>query len=188
MAEVKRSNPKAFEQLDLKLKALARIEGKVGWFSSARYENGVPVAYVMAIQELGYNGGKIGVIPPRPTMRPTAIKQREKWGRTAGVVSKRVLAGQMTPVDAMGVITLQAESDVGAAIAELVAPPLSPVTIELRAMKAKNPGLVITAATVGIAARRVASPGYIAPAGISTKPLNDTGHAIATLSHVVETQ
>ena len=71
--QLKRGNPKAFQTLDINLKALAKIEGKVGWFESAEYPEGTPVAYVAAIQELGH-----GKIPPRPFMAPAMKKNKEK--------------------------------------------------------------------------------------------------------------
>jgi hypothetical protein len=86
----------------------------------------------------------------------------------------------------MEALTITAEGDVAEHIANVTSPPLSPITIELRAMKKRDPGLVITARTVGIAAQRVKEAGYATP-DVSAKPLNDTGFLIATLtSDVVE--
>lgn len=180
--ELKRSNPKAFQTLDLALKSLARIEGKTGWFESSKYEDGTPVAYVMALNELGH-----GPTPARPTMRPTAIQKENEWRDVAAQASRAVVNGKMTAVDAMEALTIKAEGDISKAIAQLTSPALSPITIELRAMKKRNPNLRVTAATVGIAARRVREPGYMPPSGVSDKPLIDSGLAIATLTHVVET-
>src|ERR1700761_5955410 len=53
MASLKRQNPKAFEQLSVKLKELDGLELRVGWFESPRYEDGTPVAGVAAVQEFG---------------------------------------------------------------------------------------------------------------------------------------
>ena len=50
---------------------------RVGWFDTARYQDGTPVAYVAAIQEFGH-----GAIPPRPFMRPTIAQQRQAWRDT----------------------------------------------------------------------------------------------------------
>lgn len=181
MATVKRSNPKAFETLDAKLKELEGVQAKVGWFSSAKYEDGTPVAYVAAIQELGH-----GPIPPRPYMRPTAKQERGKWGATVANGAKQVLAGKTTVNDVMQKIGSVAEGDVLQAIVDITTPPLSAITIQLRAMKKRNPDLKITGKTVGEAAAIVNDPDYVAPTDVSTKPLNDTGTMIATLTHVVE--
>lgn len=180
MAQITRSNPKAFEAIYLHLSQLAKVQGKVGWFESSKYEDGTPVAYVAAIQELGS-----GPIPPRPFMRTTAAKEKDKWSQTAAMAAKSVIKGDATAKQAMELITFQAEGDVSKTIASITSPALSPITIELRAMKARNPGLKITGATVGEAAAKVNSPGYQTPS-VSTKPLVDTGHMIATLTHIVE--
>lgn len=86
----------------------------------------------------------------------------------------------------MSGIVQQARADVQAAITELTAPSLSPITLELRAMKRKNPSIVITGATVGEAARRVKQPDYKLMAGTSTKPLVDSGILLDTLSGSVD--
>lgn len=176
-----RSNPKALETISVNLQSLASVQGKVGWFETSKYPDGTPVAYVAALNELGH-----GKTPPRPTMRPTAIEQRNAWTELAGYLATQVLQGKITGYQAMDTLTLQAEGDVGKTLAEITTPELSPITIELRYMKKKNPGLVVTAATVGQAAARVAQPGYVTP-DVSVKPLNDTGLEIATLTHIVET-
>lgn len=183
MPTVKRGNAKVMEQLNFRLKQLEGIVSKVGWFQSAKYEDGTPAAYVAAIQELGCEQKSI---PPRPFMRPTAIEQAPSWGRTAAQGARAVVNGKADVQTVMQAIGLQAEGDVAATIANVQSPPLSPVTIELRAMKQRNPDLRVTAATVGEAARRVREPGYVAPSNVSTKPLNDTGFMISTLTHVVE--
>lgn len=185
MAVVKRENPKAFETLALKLKQLDGVEGRVGWFETMQYENGTPVAMVAAVQELGANAKGI-IIPLRPFMRPTAVAKRGQWAETAAAVAKDALSGgNQTGVEIMELVTQQAENDVRKAINTLTQPALSPVTLELRAMKKKNPLLNITRATVGEAARRVAEPGYQRP-DVNDKPLEDTGHMADTLTHDVE--
>ena len=178
--KVIRENPKALEKLRLNLKELEGLEGKVGWFETARYENGLPVAQAAQWNEFGTS-----TAPARPFMRPTAIEQKASWAETAAQLAKQVLKGVSNGFQAMQILTLKAQGDVGKTIANLYSPPLSPVSIELRAMKKRDPGLVITARTVGIAAARVREPGYVTP-DVSTKPLNDTGHMINTLSSVVE--
>lgn len=175
-----RSNPKAFATITNALKELSGLQGKVGWFESAKYENGTPVAYVMMLNEVGH-----GKTPPRPVMRPTAAENTKKWGETAVGAARQVVAGVLSGTGAMDIITTQAEGDVSKTIADLTSPALSPVTIELRAMKKRNPDLKITGATVGIAAQRVKQPGYVTP-NVSTKPLVDSGLAISTLTHIVE--
>lgn len=181
MATVKRSNPKAFEQLDLKLKALEGTQAKTGWFETSKYENGTPVAYAAALNELGH-----GKTPPRPFMRPAAAEHKGEWAGTAAKGARAVLKGETDVRSVMEIIASQAEGDVLQAIVDVHSPPLSPITIELRAMKKRNPDLKITGATVGEAAQKVKEPNYKPPTGVSIKPLNDTGLMMATLTHVVE--
>lgn len=63
--------------------------------------------------------------------------------------------------------------DIQKSITETNAPPLSEITIQLRAMKKADPDLVVTGATVGEAADRARRG--VSTAGVSTKPLVDTG-------------
>lgn len=181
MSKVVRSNPKAFEMLNSRLKALEGTQTKVGWFESSKYEDGTPVAYVAAIQELGY-----GAIPPRPYMRPTAVKERGKWGDVVAQGAKKVLAGKESVENVMETIGNVAEGDVLQAIVDITTPPLSAITIQLRAMKKRNPNLKITGKIVGEAAAITKKTGYVTPADVSIKPLNDTGHMMATLTHITE--
>ena len=51
--ELRRSNPDAFKTLIAHLKELDSRVAKAGWFSTAKYENGTPVAYIAAIQNQG---------------------------------------------------------------------------------------------------------------------------------------
>lgn len=173
-------DPKPYAVLNARLEALAGLQAKVGWFESAKYEDGTPVAYVAAIQQSGY-----GPIPPRPFMNLTPAQEKQ-LREIAQDCSQRVIEGTMTPHDAMETLALVAEGFIAQNIADVTSPPLSPITIELRHMKQKDPDLVVTGATVGEAARRVKEPGYIPPSGVSTKPLNESGHMIATLTSVVE--
>ncbi|OJW21173.1 MAG: hypothetical protein BGO49_24475 [Planctomycetales bacterium 71-10] len=181
MAGVKRSNPKAFETLELRLKELARVETKIGWFPGAKYETGVPVAYAASLNEYGH-----GSTPPRPFFRPTIMQERTAWAGYAAQGAKAILRGDRTAFQVMDAIGGRAQEDVKETINQITSPPLSPITLELRAMKHKDPSLKVTGQTVGIAASRVNQPGYKLAAGTPTKPLFDTGLLITTLTHVTE--
>lgn len=183
MAEIRRSNPKAFETLELRLKELSRVETKIGWFPGAVYETGVPVAYVASIQEYGS-----GPIPPRPFFRTTVADQKAAWAGFAELGAKAVLRGTHSARDVMDGLGELAQEDVKETINQITAPPLSPITLELRAMKHKDPSLKVTGSTVGVAAARVKQPGYKLAAGTPTKPLVDTKLLITTLTHVTETK
>lgn len=177
--KMRRDNPKAFATLDARLKELAGVETKVGWFESATYPDGRPVAAVAAGNELGIPSRSI---PARPFMRPTASEQKPKWGGTSGMLAKRVLVGKMTAVEAMDALGLVAEGDISKTIASIWAPPLSPIT--LMARKYREEGKKVTGATIGeIAGKIKAGKGEFSA---NTKPLNESGHMIATLTHITE--
>ena len=175
---MKRGNPNAFPELMLKLAALGKMEGRVGWFDTAKYEDGTSVAQVAEMQEFGTQS-----IPARPFMRPTATANKGKWSETAAAVSNQVLKGDMVPQNAMQAITSQAEGDVLKGIVSVTSPPLSPITLGVR--KYKQMGREITGKTIGEIAEKI-KEGTLDVSGVSTKPLNDTGYMIATLTTHVE--
>lgn len=177
MADVKQSNPKAFEQLDIKLKDLEGFETRVGWHEGDNYPDGTPLAYVAAIQELGW-----GPIPPRPFMRPAARKNETKWKDVAGFGANKVLAGQWTGRQAMDALGEIAKEDIASSIAAVNAPPLSEITLVAR--KWRREGKKITGATIGEIAQRLASGENIDVSGVSTKPLQDTGLLLAKVRYV----
>ena len=173
-----------YQRLNLALDALADTTTKVGWFESAKYGNGTPVAYVASIQELGW-----GPIPPRPFMRSTFGEKKENWAVTMGGAARAVLAGKETAKSAMDKLGLMVTGDIYRKISEITSPPLSPITIELRARKLR--GDIITGKTVGEAAAAVAMPDYQTPT-VSTKPLVEPGVfggiLLSTLTQLTESQ
>jgi hypothetical protein len=180
MVEIKRSNPGAFQDLEVKISDLGSTESKVGWFSSSVYPDGTPVAYIATIQEFGSPERKI---PPRPFMRPTAIEKKQDWTELAKILARRVLEGTATAEDMMDLVAAKAEADVAKTIAEVYSPPLSPITLGAR--KYRQMGKEVTGATIGEIAQKM-KDGTLDVSGVSTKPLNDTGRMIATLTHTME--
>jgi hypothetical protein len=167
-----------FRDLELKIASLGKLEGKVGWFETAKYPDGMQVAEVAMMQEFGTR-----TIPARPFMRPAIIKNQNKWQETINKVSARVVEGKISALDAMNIITEQAASDVVEQIKSVDSPPLSPITIGVR--KYKQLGKEVTGRTIGEIATKL-KEGKLNLSGVSTKPLNDTGHMIATLTTHVE--
>ena len=182
MAGVTRSNPKAFETLNARLKQLEGVETRVGWFETAKYSDGTSVAYVASIQEFG-----AGPIPPRPFFRTTIAEEQKKWAQVTAQGAKAVLKGTHTARDVMDGLGELAQEDVKETINQITAPPLSPITLELRAMKYKNPALKITGKLVGEVAAKVRQPGYQLASGTPDKPLIDSKLLITTLTHTTET-
>lgn len=114
------------DRLTVALQDIDGLVGKTGYFETAKYQDGTPVAYVATVHEYGYAAGGI---PPRPTMRPTASAKRTEWADTMRKGAKAALNGQISGRDALERLTLRAAGDVSAAIAALQAPPLSPRTV-----------------------------------------------------------
>lgn len=176
---IKRSGP-GFATLQTHLKALDGVEAKAGVFESAHYEDGTPVAYVLAIQEYG-----AGPIPPRPTGRPTVEAKRTEWLAKLEAGAVEVLDGRLTGVQVLEAVAMLAAGDWSKTIEALQAPALSRLTLALRAWKRENPGEAVTGKIVGEVAHRLAD-GTISIAGISTKPLVETGQLFRSLTGVAE--
>nr|DAH26282.1 MAG TPA: virion morphogenesis protein [Caudoviricetes sp.] len=155
------------------MKSLEEYSAQAGWFESARYDNGVPVAQVAIYNEYGTSR-----IPPRPFMRPTVESQKQEWARATGKVVSQVLRGKMSAEQGMTLVAQKAAGDIRQTISRVDSPPLSPITLLLRQWRKE--GKEITGRTVGEAARAV-HRGERAE-GVSTQPLNDTGYMIATLT------
>lgn len=119
----------AMQPFELAMKELNGLRTKVGWFESAKYPNGTPVAYVAAIQENGYAAGGI---PPRRTIGPTISAQGAAWRTLAGQGAAAAAKGAISAHDAMEGLGLQASGDVRKAIAQLTTPKLKASTLAAR--------------------------------------------------------
>lgn len=161
--------------LKKRMKSLEEYSAQAGWFESARYDDGVPVAQVAIYNEYGTSR-----IPPRPFMRPTAESQKGEWARTTGKVVSQVLRGKMSAEQGMTLVAQKAAGDIRQTITQVFEPELSPVTVLLRQWRKE--GKDITGKTVGDAARAVAEGQR--GEGVTTKPLVDTGHMLATCTGI----
>lgn len=126
--KTRRSGPGAQAVL-ARVQGLAGVAGKVGFFESAKYPDGTPVAYVASIHEFGYAEGNI---PPRSFMRPTIAEHSKEWAKQFGGGAKRVAEGTMTPSQVMDAVGLAAAGEVAKTIAGIKEPPLQESTIEAR--------------------------------------------------------
>ncbi|CAB4132152.1 hypothetical protein UFOVP138_61 [uncultured Caudovirales phage] len=156
---------------------------KIGFFESARYPDGTPIAYIASIQEYGVESQSI---PARPFFRPTIDENRAKWQQDFSKLVKRVSNGKMEEKQAYDAIGLLASGAVAKTIATLTAPPLSKIT--LLARKYRLAGGKVTGATIGMFAAQVKKNPDIDVSGVSVKPLNDTGMLLAHLTHTVESK
>lgn len=141
------------------LAEISRLQTRVGWMESARYADGKPVAGIAVVQEYGTEDG---VIPSRSFMRSTQAEKKTEWDNTAKKGFSAVLKGTRTSAQVMEALGLMAAGDVRKKITQIFDPPLATSTLKARARKA-GPGAKV----------------------ISTKPLNDSGYMLATLTHVV---
>lgn len=160
MAKVTRTKGGGYNKLKVALAALKNVEAQVGWFESAKYEDGTPVAYVAAIQEFGCAPKNI---PPRPFMRRTIAEREESWRQGAESGAKAILNGAADSLQVMQAIASAARGDIQATIAKVTEPPLKDATVKARERRYATQG-------------RGSSP---------TKPLIDTGQMIGTITTVV---
>lgn len=136
---------------------------RVGFFESAAYPDGTPVAYVAAIHEFG--APEQG-IPPRPFMRPAAESNGAEWSRHMAEGAAAVARGAITPRQVLEAVGQLAAANVSEAIRDVDSPPLLPATVEAKA-------------------RKYADGGARGP-GALTKPLVDTGLLIQSPTYVVD--
>jgi hypothetical protein len=139
------------EALKEATRLLPTLAGKVGWFPSAVYEGGQPVAGVAMVQEFGSPSRGI---PPRPFMRSTSIEKRDYWASVSRNLAKGVALGQITPADLMTGVTEAAAGDIRQTISKLTSPPLKEQTVKARKRKLANGGV---GATAGISKPLIAS-------------------------------
>jgi hypothetical protein len=149
----------------------------VGFLENATYPDGTPVAMVAAIQEFGAPRRSI---PPRPFFRNMIAGHSDEWGDTLASALKTFNYDVAKALDFMG---QDIQGELRQSIIDTNQPPLSEITLMLRQMKADNPNLIVTGATVGEAARRVAAGEHAS--GVSQKPLVDTGVLLRSVDYEV---
>jgi len=169
MVDIHRSNPRVFEQMDVRFKELQEWDGITGWPEDNRYPAGQQVAYIAQIQEFGH-----GKIPPRPFMRPAVDKNKSKWFDYAAFQAQRIIDGHTDGKTAMTKLAKLAAEDVQESMNAVKSPPLSDITLWARYYRKvlKRP---VTGATIGEIAGKLKSGELKGmPPSISDKPLIDT--------------
>lgn len=162
VATVRRVPGEAAATLSIAIAGLDGKVGRVGWFKTAVYPSGVPVALIAAINEYGWPEHNI---PPRLGMRATAERMQGAWAQVAQAASRRVLRGELTPEQALDLIGQKAAGDIRKNISQVSSPPLKTATVEAR-LRGKKQGKVVS---LSIA-----------------KPLVHTKHLLNTLTNTVE--
>lgn len=162
------------------VKGLEKGKGvHTGFLENATYPDGTKVAMVAAIQNYG---APAAGIPPRPYFTDMVGEKSPGWGESLGnlITEHGYDAGQALALMGQGIKEQLQES-----IISTDAPALSLVTLMLRKMRSEDQGLVVTGATVGEAARRVAEGE--STAGVNAKPLNDSSHLLNSVDYEVKT-
>ena len=159
----------------LSAKAGQRPTVRVGFLEGATYPTGEPVALIAAYQEFGTKS-----IPSRPFFRDMIKQKKASWGPA---VANLMVVNQGDALKTLAMVGEGIAGQLRASIIALIAPPLSPVTLMLRSMRAQDPSLVVTGRTVAEAARRVAAG--VALGTVSTKPLVDSGHLLQSVGYEV---
>lgn len=122
---VRREGP-GVAKITAALRGLEDHEAKVGWFETAAYPDGTPVAYVATIHEFGYGPGGI---PARPFMRPAVVEFGQQWLDQLAEGAKVAMSGRMTARDVLEAVALQAAGNVAEMIQAVDSPALDPGTI-----------------------------------------------------------
>ena len=151
-------------QVKTACEALNKLTGKVGWFETAVYPDGTPVAYVATIHEFGKPEQGIKA---RSFMRPTASEKAQEWKGHLIKGANAALVGKISARQAMEMISQAAAGDVRKTISNITSPPLKPETVKAR-LRGKKQGKVVSIT--------------------AAKPLVDTGLMLQTLTAVVEDQ
>jgi hypothetical protein len=162
------------------------VESQVGFFPSAHEVNGTPTAQVAEWMEYGVPSRSI---PARPTARPAIDANISKWNAILDREFKKIPSGESSIMVAMEMVGLVAEGDWREEIINKSDPPLSPLTMMIRKYK-KDEGqdAPMGGKIIGILAaqlRDMEAAGHTPDfAGVSDKPLNDTGAMLAQLTHM----
>lgn len=112
---------------------------EVGFFESAKYPDGTPVAYVAAIQEFGNPAGNN---PSRPFFR-NAIAQHDDWKDLAGKAMAAVIEGRIELNQALNQMGLKMAADVKDSITDGSYEALKQSTLDARQSRKRTQGVAI---------------------------------------------
>ena len=130
MARVIRKSSPATQRI---LKSIAEIDKlnkadlQVGFFESAKYEDGTPVAGVAAVHELGSPKNNI---PPRPFMRTTSEAKKPEWAKLMKQAAQAIVKRSETADSALNKLGLKAAGDVRETISTIQEPKLKESTVK----------------------------------------------------------
>ncbi|AAT37726.1 tail completion or Neck1 protein [Burkholderia phage BcepB1A] len=184
MGRVIRKQGPARVKLNAFIKGMNDYSVRIGWFSTAKYPDGTPTAYVASIHEFGAPSRGI---PARSFIRPTIAAQQAAWSQQMRFYAKQIVVGQMNVEQALEGLAIVARGDVDATLARLKDPPLSPLTIYIRKF-IKDGGVIHGYKDImrlRSEMQQEQAKGTLNLSGVSTDPLDFTGYMRATLSYTV---
>lgn len=161
MPTITRSNSKAFEVLDARLKDLDGWQSKAGWFASSVYSKGQPAAYIAAIHEFGVPSKNI---PARPFMRPTVERDSGSWAVGLGRGAAAVVKGNATAKDVFEGVGRMVSDGIAKSITLVLTPALKEATVRARARRKASGKITETL----------------------RKPLVDTGYLLDQVNHTTQ--
>lgn len=119
MAKIRRLNGKG--KTIMQIQALGDFYVEAGWFPSAVYEDGTPVAGVAAVQEFRDGGS-------RSFMRTTVAAKRPEWANQVGKLATRVTSGKLSEQGMGDLIGAMVVGDVQRTISKITEPELAEST------------------------------------------------------------
>lgn len=131
---------------------------EAGFFESAKYDDGTPVAYIAAIQEFGHPEGNI---PSRPFFRNAIKANEKKWQAASSQLMLSVIEGKLSKEQALDQLGAMIKGDIQESIIDGEFEPLKQSTLDARQSRKRT-------------------------AGVASKPLIDTGHMMRSVDYVVE--
>lgn len=166
-----------------KIRELSQKKIKVGFFDTAYYITGQPVAYIATIQEFGSVSKGGYNIPPRPFMRPVLKNNTSTY---AEITKHLLLDESKTPDDIAELIGARVMGDIQVSIASVYTPPLSKITLAMRYLREQNKAGF--RGSKGLVERLRAQLESDNPPKLSsnTKPLNDSGLLLNSVNYRVD--
>ena len=183
MRTVRKTSPLAVK-LQAFVKDMADYKVQVGWFPTAKYPNGTPVAYIASIQVFGAPSRGI---PARDFIRPTIAAKQGEWSQQLRYYASLIVKGQMDTRTALEGVAIVARGDIDKALATLRDPPLSKLTVYIRKF-VKDGGVVDSYTKVAELREQMQKEekeGTLDLSGVSDDPLEFSGLMRATLSYTV---
>lgn len=129
-----------------------------GFFESAKYTDGTPVAYIAAIQEFGYPEGNI---PSRAFFRNAIKANEKKWQSASSQLMLSVIEGKLSKEQALEQLGQSMKGDIQESILDGEFESLKQSTLDARQSRKRT-------------------------AGVANKPLIDTGHMMRSVDYAVE--